>query len=441
MTVYPELVTGRLDGFERRQWRVERGSGVRGGASCNFTDRILTVPLGASAVERVVRAHELMHARISPHQPEHQPRPYDVSPRALECAEEFRVNEVLRRLGFDLDQLVDGSERFGAQRLGEANDWNEAVSFLLAVLGTGGEGPYFSGIRTHRREWVPGLRAIAKQARSLVSRESTGSIGSTVLSGEGVPEGYARVTVPLARLITSAMNATPPQTGDELRRFRRSFQPGARRAPTNQFATLVIGPTGDMDPSPRRAQTRRLRAATTGTALRYPQRLLTDPLQRGFSQRQRSRGGVILIDQSGSMDIGLEQLEKLLRVAPDAIVLGYSHRPGDQGLTPNAWVLADRGGVVRTPPIGNIGNGVDGPALEWALTLRHHGEPVVWVTDGQVTDSHDHPCDTLSRACAQLVQRERIRMVPSVEFVGECLRGKRWPPEQFGRVGRKLSTM
>ena len=83
--VFPELVTGREDGFDAGPWRVEPGSTSRGGASCDLTRRVLEVPLGVDATSRVVRAHELMHVRVSPYRSfvEHR----DVSSRALECAE------------------------------------------------------------------------------------------------------------------------------------------------------------------------------------------------------------------------------------------------------------------------------------------------------------------------------------------------------------------
>ena len=60
--VYPELLSGRDDEETLRPWTVHEGSTVRGAASCNLTDRILEVPLGAGDQARVVRAHELMHA-------------------------------------------------------------------------------------------------------------------------------------------------------------------------------------------------------------------------------------------------------------------------------------------------------------------------------------------------------------------------------------------
>jgi hypothetical protein len=95
-------------------------------------------------------------------------------------------------------------------------------------------------------------------------------------------------------------------------------------------------------------------------------------------------------------------------------VLGYSHAPGSTGV-PNAWILAERGRASRTVRTGNVGNGVDGPALRLAIARRVSGEPIVWICDGQVTDSGDHADLRLARECADLAIRHRVQMVRTVE--------------------------
>jgi hypothetical protein len=268
------------------------------------------------------------------------------------------------------------------------------------------------------------------------------ALGATRLNEERLPSGYANATVVLARLLTQSMDARPPTTPEELRVFRRSLEPGGRRPPTGRFAPLQFDDTMAMTPRPRSAGVRRARASTSGTTMRYPNRLLTDDRKRAFARRATRHGGIVVIDQSGSMDIDDESLTSLLRRAPDALVVGYSHRPGDHGVTPNVWILADRGVVAATISSGNVGNGVDGAVLAWALRRRRGTEPIVWVTDGQVTDSHDHPDERLTLQCAEMVRRHRIRLVKELGGAGRSLASGRstnrseWP--QFGRVGRKL---
>lgn len=437
-TVYPELVSGRRDGFEQGAWTVEPGSTSRGGASCNLSLRVLRVPNGADEVARVVRAHELMHIRVSPFLSDHVPLDAEISPRALECAEEFRINHLLSMTGFDMTVLRDGTERPGGSRLAAAGQWDEAVCFFLAVLGTGGEADYLRGMRSAQPSWPPALRALKKRVMSLVGDLETGQVADTRLNGDGVPQGYLDVTCAVARLVSRSMNAASPDDAESLRVFRRSLEAGARRAPSGVFAPLVFDPSVNYIATVRRKAHRRARGVTSGAVMRYPSRLLTDPLQRAFATKRSASGGVIVIDQSGSMDVTASELDALLKGAPDAIVVGYSHRPGDVGRTPNAWILAHHGRIAREVRSGNIGNGVDGPILRWAVRTARGREPVVWVTDGQVTDSHDHPCHSLSLECARLVKRHRIRMVRSIDEVEGAIRGLRVSKGPFGRVGREL---
>jgi hypothetical protein len=64
---------------------------------------------------------------------------------------------------------------------------------------------------------------------------------------------------------------------------------------------------------------------------------------------------------------------------------------------------------------------------------------VVWVTDGQVTDSNDHPDESLSEECALFVRKHRISMVRELSQAGAALACyKPFVPSHFGRVGRKL---
>lgn len=438
---FPELVEGRRDRFEQGRWAIEEGTSLRGGASCNLTERVLRIPSGVDSASRTVRAHELMHIRVSPFLARHVPDDADISPRALECAEEFRVNLLLGRLGFDVSTLRDGSEKPGGRRLVEARQWGEAVCFLLAVLGTGGETEYLRGIAAGDAMWSKALRAIKKRVLSMVEGLDVAQIADTRLNGDDVPEGFAAVTLPIARLLSRSMGAAVPHDAVTLRIFGRSLETSSRRAPSGVFAELHFDQGMTYVDRRRRGAHRRSHPATSGTAMRYPSRLLLDPMQRAFAGRASSQGGVVVIDQSGSMDVSATSLEDLLRSAPDALIVGYSHRPGDSGGTPNIWVLAANGRVAERPHIGNVGNGVDGPALSWALRQARPSEPVVWVTDGQVTDSHDHPCHNLSLECARLVTRHRIRLVRSVDEVEGALRRRPSSRASFGRVGRLLAVV
>jgi hypothetical protein len=170
--------------------------------------------------------------------------------------------------------------------------------------------------------------------------------------------------------------------------------------------------------------------------MRYPSRWLVDEQRRAFGQRVPAVGGIVVVDQSGSMDIDPRMLDHLIHSAPGALVIGYSHRPGDIGTTPNVWILAQSGRVALEPPAGNIGNGVDGPVLRYALSVRRGHEPVIWVCDGQVTDSNDYPDTELTKEVADLVRRSGIVMVRNLDQVPKAIRAKGQSPTNYGDFGR-----
>ncbi len=441
MSVFPELVTGREDEVGPGPWRVEPGAVARGRASCDLVGRVLEVPLAPDATARVVRAHELLHARVSPH-PRHLAEALaEVDARALECAEELRVNELLGRLGHEVGLLVDGSERAGGERVAGAGDWAEAVCFAVAVAGTGAERPFLAGVRRARPEWVGGVRATVRAARSRVQGLSSERLGATAPDELGRPRGFAEATLEVARLLTRAAGARAPLGPDELRRYRRALAGGGRRPPSGHFAELALVDARLLTRDPVPAL-RRSRPSVTGVDLRYPSRLATDPLRRAFVRPARAVGGVVLVDQSGSMAVDTAELAGLVRRSPGALVLGYSHRPGDHGVTPNAWVLVAGGRVAADIPPGNVGNGVDGPALRLALAERRRGEPVVWVTDGQVTDSNDHPDESLALECARLVEGHGVILARTLADAVHALRGRGRQSaaerRSFGRVGSMI---
>jgi hypothetical protein len=381
----------------------------------------------------------LTHIRISPFQHFNVLEATGFSVRALECAEEFRVNTVLTHLGFSTILLCDGSENAAGERVSASGDWSETLCFLLAVVGTGGERGFLNGVRRSQPTWVTALRVVRKRALAIIEQHDLATISATKVDESGLGSGYRQVTLRVAAMLDRASASAVPLGTEAIRLFRKSLEDGARRAPSGRFAPLVFDTASrDQRVRPIR-EIRHHKLTVSGTTLRYPSRLVLDPQRRAFAARSRRSGGVVLIDQSGSMDIDAQELTALLFRAPDALVLGYSHRPGDNGLTPNVWCLVQGGVVRRDAPSGNVGNGVDGPALRYAIQRARRTDPIVWVTDGQVTDSNDHPCDELTLECALLVRKHRIRLVRRLSDAGPALgRHRPFVHSDFGRVGRKL---
>lgn len=430
----PELLTSRRDRPAATRWHVEPGPAVRGEAWTDMLGCVMRVPFDAGAHGRLVRAHELMHARVSPAVRGALEAWPTLDARTVECAEEFRVNHLLQRIGFDLAELRDGSERLSGTRLAEAGDWGEAVRFAAALAGTRAARDLLRGVRGVDERWAATCRSLERDLVARARRTPLASLASTRPAANGLPEGFAVHTRELAELIAAAVASSP--LGSPPAR-RRTACPAA----TGVFAPLLFDATVPLDRAVPGALAQRRRVAAYGRRVVRPDRLLTDPGRRMFERPARSTGGIVVVDQSGSMAMPAADLERLLAAAPGAYVLAYSHAPGSSGV-PNAWVLADRGRAASVVRPGNVGNGVDGPALRHALSRRRRGEPVVWVCDGQVTDSGDHADAQLAAQCARLVVRHGIAMVASIDEALELLCHPRAPgrrPRALGRVGAAVT--
>ena len=179
------------------------------------------------------------------------------------------------------------------------------------------------------------------------------------------------------------------------------------------FAELVIDDTLPLSVQVEGFMNRKRKPALVGRKLGNVSRWYTDPERRIFTNKVRVKGGMVIVDISGSMSLSQEDIEAIVEAAPAATILAYSQT---HYTSANAWLLAKRGWRVREiPNIGGAGNGVDGPALVWGIKNRHPNEPIVWVSDGEVTSNGGGQNDRIILQCAQLVKKHKIIMIPSVE--------------------------
>jgi hypothetical protein len=169
---------------------------------------------------------------------------------------------------------------------------------------------------------------------------------------------------------------------------------------------LEINHTGKMG--------RRIIATDTGRNPRYISRLVTDPDKRIFSRKTRALGGVVVIDNSGSMSLSERDLAQLMSASAGSTVVMYSSDVN--ATTPNCWVIARKGRQVRHIPDTPGGNGVDGPALVYATTLRdRRSQPIIWVSDGYVTGVRDASKAILTQECLRLQRKHNIIRVEDVQ--------------------------
>lgn len=464
----PDLL-GRRD-EEHGTWDVRPCAPVRGEPKTAIIDRIMLAPTDDDAKARVIRAHEMMHARITPgqHWPEWISRA-QASDEALRAAEEFRVNWLCQEAGFDVKTfLTDGTEKAAGERLAEVGNWAGAVYFAAACAGTASMSPFLVGIRRHQRDWAPVLREIEKRLLREAKKVSCRTLGSTEkVSGSTLaPRGFL-YTEAWAVMLDGLAN--PPVDEDDTadgtsdasgaadgRSDTKTIEPGAAKhgAPpvTAQQVKKECKPevaTGEW-PEVRVARLpltrpapgglgRKRRAADRGRAPRRIHRMLTDPQRRVFDQNRRGNGGVVLVDGSGSMRLTEDDVRKILEAAPGATVAVYACSSGRE--PENLWVLAHRGKMTEKIPDRPAGNGVDFPAIQWALQQRQHSSaPVVWITDGGVhyagRSGYSHRA---ALDCTQAAVTNKVIVRPDVETALHALRelaARRTPSRWYPYVWR-----
>ena len=444
VSVFPEWLD-RNDLSNETPWKVTSASSQRGDAFTDIKNRRMRVPMGSDPLSRVIRAHEALHAKISPEIGPAIPLGWEdtIYPDLVESAEELRVNYLATRLGFDMDMLKDGSEQTSGEVAANGEDLMAIMRMVSATYGTKACASFMRGIKKavdagadpamyqfakdvkkvcakHERSWkrAPDSVVANTDPFDIKVAGKRGADGNSEVTTASVPKGYRTFTLPLARDLSRMVTKSKSESKAREDLHGEKISIGGDTG----FAVPII----DKIPLTERVAGRlgRRRVATDiGKAPRRISRMLTDPDQRVFDKTIRGVGGVILIDQSGSMRLDTDDLWQIIKASPGCVVIGYSHQPGSSNGEPNIWVLADRGKVVKNVRPGNGGNGVDGPALAFALSKRKKGEPFIWLCDGYVTDGQsDNQRAELTRQCINIVQKHGIHMTYDVEETVEALK-------------------
>lgn len=437
-------------------WTARVVPATRGVPFTNFGTREIAVPAGDHPTARVVRAHELAHATLSP---------TTLTPALVEAmgvsfttvalAEEMRINYLLsldqKRLGVDMKAMRDGTELRDAKMAVAGNDFVSAMSVVCATMFTGAE----RGVATEVQRGFPAVRQLRKALKKHLA--TAGSRGQwarsttpegfafTVTDVEGnvetqmtqLPTGFIEHTLPLAQILERYLPRKGEGHGEYLERVEQQAQQedtgrGGRGA---RWGKLRFG-TVPMNESGLGFLTRTKRASGVGRSPRRLHRLLTDPERRVFDRVSRKSGGVVLVDGSGSMSLTSDDLREIVQAAPGCLVAVYSYDGADE---PNIWIVAQNGRYARAEDFPCIGsdNIVDLPAIEWAVSRRERKtDPVIWVSDGHVTTIGAGMTPKAGIEVIDAVRRGRVTQVPyaskAVEVLRECARGSKAPTQLVG---------
>lgn len=433
--VYPEFI--ERDDDDAGAWDVSATSNP-------FTDiqrHKMGVLPGHDPHSRATRAQQLMRTKVSP--AEGLPLAYDahpLAPQVIDACESYRVNALLRHAGVknNGDDIDNKSILHNVERLVINKDTNSLTDLIVRHHKTKVGSSISRAIKSYSdKHKVPEVNEFAKGLRKMVNgsashwnepymRSYLADTRPHEIAAEyddyedeyyhmDVPSGY-KYSMSLADRVATYLsrkgNLSP--VGDKPKGGTDTEFGGV----PDEFAELSVQKL----PLPERVAGRmgRRRAATDiGINPRRAHRYYSDPERRIFDRRIKGIGGVVLIDQSGSMALSTEEIWEVIKASPGCTIIGYSH---SQRAEYNCWILAENGRVVSEVREGNGGNGVDGPALLFALSKRKKGDPLIWVCDGLVTGRHDQFERHLAEWCAKVATAHNVHMVDTVPEAIDALK-------------------
>lgn len=468
------------------RWTVHECAPQRGVPHANNIERRIVTPTGNSKLERIIRAHELMHTKISPADDIDKWIQRGISShRAMVAVEEFRVNYGLELSGFDLNEFLDGKEDADGEYVAIHNEWDSAVIFAVGTAGTAGGKRFLVGVRRHNKLWADALFKIQKRFLKEIKKDMRArdaSVYSTSIdNASGLsPRGFEwteRMGEYLDRLMhnepqeetstgskdTESGDGTQADTGAD-----KSSIGNQEESSTPKKSKKIVHDLSPLDSCGKGEDWSKLvwgKVALTRTVVgnlgrkrissnlgrnpRRVHRLYTDPQRRIFDTVKRAKGGVVLVDGSGSMQLSHQNILDILESAPGALVAIYSDMDSGVGRIPNIHIVARDGKTVKNsdalPRVG-AGNGVDLPALKWAISQRRNSKtPLIWVTDGGVCVARGGFNDRLSMACIKESIKSKVLLVENAEDAVDALTRlhkrqtvtKRWPV-YFNEVIKKV---
>ena len=419
MTAYPEWLSRGDDSAHK--WSVRGGQPHM--ALTDVGNHTMVAPGGDDPVYRGVRMQQLIMAKVAPK--EYLYDQYLNKPEALQAAQKMIINRLLRDMGEDLGFLHTGAEYKRGQLYARNGQWNSIITELVPIHGTSAGDELLAGIREVNPEWASVADRIARDLHSELDDYNSEALTNTQeRSFAGKEKNYEHpwnwtYVTDLADRIEGRMESERlmevPVTGkgdDE----RPPSRGGGR------WATMSLKEDLPLEGRAKGVHSRKPRASDIGRVPRNISRLLFDPQKRIFGQRRRDLGGVVLIDQSGSMQLSNDDLWAIINVAPGATIIGYSHMPGYT--PPNVWVLAEKGRVVKENdmPHGGRGNCVDGPALMFAASKRRNSsDPFIWICDGVVTDLNDQCRDNLTQEAIAMAHTFGVHMCEDMDTAMKAL--------------------
>jgi hypothetical protein len=420
----PELIDGQAPWNiqdDRRQPRVD------------LIGRNLFVPLVNDPQWRNIRHHELAHITFTPRWSVKRINAEGASNLMMQAVEDMRVNYLARRSGVDLSLgCPDAIIKQSAIAIGD--DRRNITGFLMADLALPARLDSQTGqalLNTVPSDKTPAEWATyVRQCNDIASLALDYLLCSTKahrlhdvcpkFSRRGKPLSFKR-TFMVARWLDRLFEKDDPMLSDCNNKAQGEE---ALKDAAVKWGTLREVKTPRL--SIPKALRRLPRLAEEGSCLKAPWRVTSDG--RVFGERRARKHGTVLIDGSGSMSLGPDLIQEMVRRIPCGTVAAYEGDKPDSGYI---TILGRNGKIAADLAAYHLGGGniIDGPALEW---LAAQEGPRYWICDGQVTGIGDRSDPVLSDIAMGFSRAHGIKRFPFAQLLDEYLKTNRYhDPDRY----------
>lgn len=415
ITAEPSMM-GRRDVVLSGDWSVNICEFERGAPRTNISGKEMHVPGYDEMPSRCVRAHEMIHAKVSPANFEEWIKRGNATARAMVAVEEMRVNFLAQKLGYPVDEhLKDGGEAESGSIAARNDDWKSALLGAVACAESAAFDSFLYGVKKHKPEWVPVIKATVRKIRKTFSKASDLARTHDYMNYHG----FRYTESCAAWLDMVGEEAEPKGDSEHLSLTKEDIEKMNPHKPAGEHGETSVPPcvawgqlnvtTSVMLRKLSGSVSAKRRASDVGRNPRRLNRALTDPHRRIFDARRRTNGGVVLIDASGSMQFETDDIKAIVMASPGCLVAMYSENGDGKTGAPNLFIIAKDGKFVDEIPPHDNGNNIDLPALQWAVAQRKNiKDPVVWVTDGAVTATDGECYDVLTVECIQFCKKNDV---------------------------------
>ena len=461
---YPEIVTGE-------DWTIYGTNDINDVPHTDNVNRKMVVPLDrhcdACGINhsRMVRRHQLGRAKWSPKTlGKFGP---DTRQEAVEILERIRIDYMLGKYNrgiidpYECVELTDAkvlrvlhqgsigemiacflnlvtyadSNRNNSKWYYDANSTTGRTKWYLSVLKECSESMHYTDTRRIEYEFVyyqvrnflrdlinntrsenPTFAAVKRLAKRL-----------TILLDMDERPDKSQVFAPKITKTTSEGESTPESSnGSSSMNTAKDLENRMKRELMNEMryhSTSSMGEWGEMrihEPplsvnlQARLKNGREYRPQDYGYNPKYINRYCID--KKIFKQRQRVKGGTILIDASGSMSFRGKDILDIMMILP-AVNIAMYNGSGNYG---DLRIIAKNGLRVSDDYLSSYtgrGNVIDGPALRW---LAEQPPRRIWVSDMQVFGKGDKSNGyNLLKDCIDTCRKAQIINLQNVEEVKE----------------------